>query len=176
MPKKVTVPVAILALVALAAAASPHPQQNKYIRIIGDRVNIRFAPSTSSVVVAFARAGDIFELADMSGDWYEIYMFSGEARYVHKSLAVVSEYRVTLPQSVATRRTVFKAFVKAEDRATAEADRRYPPTNRQNIERNIDYQRILDDRYKLDVTQQHGVQPPIYRKLVAEGLKNGWLD
>lgn len=151
-----------------------------YIEVVGKVVNVRAGPDTSSDVVAEARKGDIFELQGQEGEWYEIDMFSGEWRYIYKPMAKKVTYTLLLPTSISTRRSIFRALSSAEARSQAEADRKYPMADRYgrpisgNMERNIDYMRLLDDRYKLEVFHQFGVQPPIYIKLIVEGVEKEW--
>lgn len=141
--------------------------------ITGENVNIRTEPS--GTVITQARSGDVFEFRERDGDWLAILMFSGEYRYVHASLARPTDSVPAQPDE-ATRRRAFQALVRAEDRATAEADHQIPPTARGTIERNIDLQRILDDRYKLDVCHRFdGIQPAHYNSLKVEGVRKGWM-
>lgn len=155
--------------------------QDKYIKITGDQVNIRIASSTQSSIVSKGRKGDVFELRGEEGEWYKINLFSGEWRYVHKSLAKVMTYDVSLPKLVSIRLQIFRALLRAEDRAQAEADQKYPIADKyghpfpENVVRNIDYMRLLDDRYKLEVIHKFEVQPPTYRKIIVEGVKKNWL-
>ncbi len=154
--------------------------EDKYVEIIGNKVNIRSGSSTKSSIVAKALKGDIFKYYGEKGDWYKISMFSGESRYVHKSLSKFTEYETELPNEVSKRRTIFREILRAEDRAQAEADRKYPMSDKYgrsipgNIEKNIDYSRILNDKYKLEVIHKFNIQPPTYSKLVIEGVKNNW--
>jgi len=170
-----TVLIASLALVPSTVLADAD-----YIEVVGKVVNVRTGPDSSSDVVAEARKGDIFELEGQEGEWYEIDMFSGEWRYIYKRTAKKVTYTLLLPTSVSTRRSIFRALSSAEDRSQAEADRKYPMADRYgrpisgNMERNIDYMRLLDDRYKLEVFHQFGVQPPIYIKLIVEGVQKEW--
>lgn len=143
-----------------------------YVQIIKSSVNIRFSPTTSSSVIAQANNGNIFNLEGEKVDWYEISMFSGEYRYIYKSMCKKVNYTMNLPESEQIRKAVFKALLNAEDKAQAEADRKYP----NDIFKNIDYQRMLDDKYKLKVIDNSNLQPPIYRKLIIEGVQKKWVQ
>jgi len=101
---------------------------DQYVQVTGDNVNIRFSPSTSSQVIASARKGDIFELEGEEQEWFAISLFSGEYRYIHKSLAIEVPYEPEVPGSVSVRQQMYKAFWDLEGTAMADADRRYPPT------------------------------------------------
>ncbi|MBW2059726.1 MAG: SH3 domain-containing protein [Deltaproteobacteria bacterium] len=154
--------------------------QAKYVRITGNRVNIRAGPSTSFPVVAKARKGDVFELLGKEGRWYRVRMFSMRHRYVHRSLAEVVAYSVSIPKVVSLRRKIFGALLRAEERAGREADRRYPVEERSgrplagNTKRNSDYFSLLSDRYKLMVMHRFKVQPPLYDVLMGEGVRRNW--
>ena len=148
--------------------------EDEYVEIIGNQVNVRLSPATSSPIIAKGRKGDLFKLKGDEGKWYKISISSGEYRYVHKSLTKAVRYEISLPNSEATRRGIFKALLSAEDRAQAEADREYPITGRASLVKNVEYMRILDDRYKLNVMHEFGVQSPIYIKILVEGVKKNW--
>ncbi len=145
---------------------------DQYIQVTGDNVNIRFSPSTSSQIIASARKGDIFELEGEEQGWYEISIFSGEYRYIHKSLAQEVFYEPEVPASISVRQQMYRAFWDLEGRAMTDADRRYPPT--MDVMKNIEYSRILEDKYKLEVVHQFDTQAPIYIKIAVEGVENNW--
>lgn len=156
--------------------------ENKYVKITGKRVNLRLAPNTSCAIVATAQEGDVFELRGESREWYRISMFSREWRYVHKSLAEPTAYVISLPRESSTRRDIFRALLRAEDRAQAQADKKYPLVDKrgrpisENLEKNFEYTRLLDCRYKLKTMHKFGVDPPIYKKIVAEGVRSHWFE
>ncbi len=141
-----------------------------YIQVIKSDVNIRFSPSSSSSVITQAKNGDVFELVNEKGAWFEITMFSGEYRYIYKSLCKKTGYVLSLPESGQFRKTVFLALLNAEDKAQRVADKNYP----NDIYKNIDYARSLNDKYKLDVLHKFDLQPPIYSKIILEGVKKKW--
>jgi hypothetical protein len=104
-------------------------------------------------------------------------MFSGEYRYIYKSECKKINYTIVLPENEQTRRAVFKALLNAEDKAQAEADKKYPiivGSTEKDINKNLDYQSILDDRYKLEVLNKFNLQPPIYGKISFEGANEKW--
>jgi len=145
---------------------------DQYIQVTGDNVNIRFSPSTSSQIIASAQKGDIFELEGEEQGWFAISMFSGEYRYIHKSLAKEIPYEPKVPGSVSVRQQMYRAFWDLEGTAMTDADRRYPPTI--DVMKNIEYSRILEDKYKLEVVHQFNTQAPIYIKIAVEGAENNW--
>lgn len=161
----------IVTAVAISLASTTGMAQERYIQLVADQVPIRFSSTSTGQLVATGQKGDVFTLSAEKSGWFEIYMFSGEARYVAKAAAKVADYKIVLPDSVSRRQEIYRALGKAEDRSFADADRRYPPSA---VDKNIEYQRILDDRYKLEVMHQFSVQPPIYRALNVEGAKARW--
>lgn len=157
-------------LICAALVLGPAALPAQYLRV-STTANIRTGPSTNSEVVVQARAGDVFELEGRSGEWYEINMFSGEYRYVHSSLASPTVTLPPKPQSVSTRRQAFREIVRAQDRAVQEARRQYPD----DVMRQIDYERLLYDRYELPIFRRHRIAPPHNVQLRIEGIRNGWI-
>ena len=158
-------------LMVLAFSQSMLCQAQDFIQITQNGVNIRFSPSTSSTVITQGKEGNIFELQGEKGSWYQINMFSGEYRYVYKSLCKRIEYTIQLPESESFRKKVFMAVLAAEDRAFTQSISKYP----NDFNKQIDYQRILEDKYKLSAMNSYNAQPPIYTKLIVEGAKKGWV-
>ncbi len=152
----------------------------KYIEITANHVNIRVGAGESYPIVSKARKGDVFELHGKEGKWYKIRMFSLNWRYVHRSLAETTSYVVSMPDQVATRREIFRAFLRAEDRSEIKADADYPLEARNgrpisgNLRKNIDYMGLLNDRYLLEVAHKFKVQPPIYMAIIREGIRKNW--
>jgi len=157
-------------LLILLLGVTPVFSEDKYIQVTGEKVNIRFKNNSNSTIIAKAKKGDIFELISEKGNWFEINIFSGEYRYIHKSLGKIVSYVPALPQSESNRKAIFHELLMIEDKADSEANRKYPG----DIYKMIDYCRILDDRYKLEIFHCYNVQPPIYTKLIVEGVKKGW--
>ena len=145
---------------------------NEYVRVIKGNVNIRSAPSTGSMTVGPAKQGDTFELVGEEGKWYEIDLFSGEQRFLHKSLATKVSFRPEVPEDAEIRRRIFREWNEAGNRAKAEADRKYPPER--NLEKNLSHEQFLGDRFRLELLQKYGVQPPAYRRILIEGYQKGW--
>ncbi len=159
----------------VAVSGTSTVAQEQYIRLTADHTAIRSASSATAQLVAMGRKGDVFELSSEEPGWFEVYMFSGEARFVAKSAAQVADYKRLLPKSVARRQEIFRALSRTEDRSRTDADRKYPVASSPSaVDTNIEYMRILDDRYKLEVMHQFEVQSPIYATLVVEGVKAGW--
>ena len=47
-------------------------------------------------------------------------------------------------------------------------------TIKENLDKNINYERALRDRYELDIYHRFGVQPPLRAKIAVEGIKKNW--
>jgi hypothetical protein len=162
-----------VAIVALALVLLPIavPAADSYVELTADRVAIRASPASSSALIGYGKKGDIFKLAGKQGALYELYLFSGEARYVPLSQARLTTFVPSPPSDLRRRRELFSAFVRAEDRAMADADKKYPPVP---VEPFVRYQRMLDDRYKLEVVRAFEVQPVVYSPIKIEGAKALW--
>lgn len=137
----------------------------EYVKTIKPDVEIHFKASTTSEVVAKTKAGVVFELKNVNELYYVIVMFSGEYRYIEKASCEKVDYDISIPEDEKLRKTVYKSFLKAEDLALRHADKKYPS----DFSANIDYSRILTDRYKLKILIDNNLQPPVYSKIILEG-------
>ena len=99
-------------------------------------------------------------------------MFSGDTRYIFKSLARATAYTPAIPDTIEERRNIFREWIKADETAQADADRRYPPDK--NLKRNLNYLHLQADRKKLEITHKYKLQPPDLRRIVLEGNFKGW--
>jgi len=143
-------------------------------------VNLRTGPSTGAMVVGRADKGDIFEVVGEEDGWYKIKMFSSEPRYVIKADFVspltknqfVDGHDMYLPSSTARIRSIFWDTEEGMDRAAREATEVIPVTL--NRDRHILLKQILEDRVLLEMFHIHGMQPALYRELVAEARKEHW--
>jgi hypothetical protein len=151
----------------------------KYVMMRGDKINIRTGPGLDRAVVAQAAKGDLFELAGETADWYEIVMFSGDHRFVHKFWALevadpdsFLDINLRLPVSAGTRRSLFLDIYFAETRAENQADEIIPPSA--DWERNRHFRRMLEDKAILDVMDIYEVQPILYWHLMEEAIDQDW--
>jgi len=86
----------------------------------------------------------------------------------------------TLGLTEETRRRIFKGIVAAEDRAHAEAEKRYPTNimaagyKPANPEKNIDLSRKLQAKYKAAMRAKYGISEEAQNKIAAEGLTENW--
>ena len=165
-------PLFILAVASFGVAFQEPCLAKSYIKIRKAKVNIRAAPSTSARVITKAFAGDIFELEEERNAWYAIHLFSGDVRYVHKSVAGKTGYTPEIPENLSVRQEIFRAWLEVETKVQREAAKKYPTDA--SLKKNIEYSRILTDRYKLRLMQKFEVQPPVYRRIAIEGFQKGW--
>lgn len=165
MKTKITLLTVILFLPTLAFSA---PRFVETVR----NANIRAGAATNATLVATSNKGDIFQLIQETDKWYVIRMFSGEDRYLYKTLARIASYTPTLPETIEQRRNVFRDWNEAEAAAQSDADRRYPPDK--NLKRNLEYFQLQADRKKLDIAHKYGLQPPDLRRIILEGSFKGW--
>jgi SH3-like domain-containing protein len=169
-------------IMILTGLLAPHSSfaEAEFVAIIGDHVNIRTGPTTSSQVVAKARRGDVFELLGKKGKWYRIRMFSPNYRYVHRSLGRKISYTPSTPDQPSIRRDIFKALLKAENTAEVKADQKYPVQDKDgaplsgHVQKNLELMWLLMDRYKLESMHRFKVQSPIHDSILEEGIKNSW--
>jgi hypothetical protein len=156
---------------AIETIEAPKESKLIFIQVSGSsKADIRTAPTDDATIITQAREGDIFETVKEKGEWIEIKMFSGEYRYIDKSKCIPIDYELQLPESEAERKRIFKAILAAEDRAELEAEKKFSS----DINKNIEYARILNDKYKLEVFQEFNLPSPIYLKLIVEGSKKNW--
>ena len=141
----------------------------EYIQVTSSEVNIREKASSSSTLVGQSDNGRIFEFKGEESGWYKVLITSGDYRYIHSSLCKKVDYSITLP-SESIQKSLFKTLRVVEGCAIAEAGKKYP----NDIMKSIDYQRILEDRYKLNVFIELDLNPTIYSIVIGEGAKERW--
>lgn len=85
----------------------------------------------------------------------------------------------------AKRRRIFKEIVAVEDKAQAEADRKYPISGRtvwglskselrSQIDKNIDLMRHLEKQYKKELSKKYGLTQEQLKKISLEGVVERW--
>lgn len=164
--KNIKIVVVLLSLFAFYN--SSHAED--YIQLVKDNVNIRFSPKSTSTIVAIGMKNDIFKLTKIDGEWSVIFICSGEYRYIHSSLVKKILSIPPLTSSVEIKKKAFNELAKVQDKALAQAMAKYP----NDIYKEIDYSRMLDDKYGLTVLRKYSIASPWYTKLIAEGAKKRW--
>ena len=145
--------------------------KDEYIQITIESAPIYFENNEQSTLITKAQKGDIFELIGEKDGWYEISMLCGEYRYIQEAQAEIIEFIPSLPEEKIAR-AMWDEFGKAEDKSVIEADKKYPPDK--DLYENIDYGRILEDKYKLEIFHKYNVQPASYMKILTEGAEKRW--
>jgi hypothetical protein len=128
---------------------------------------VREAADAKGALVGQARRGDVFKRADAPEGWVGVVLFSGDVRFLPAAQTRPSSYSAMAPPELYLRRELFRAFSKADARAKAEAQRK-SPTDFGHL------QRVLEDRYKLEVVQRYRLQAPVYAAIQKEGADSGW--
>jgi uncharacterized protein YraI len=170
----------VVLLLAVFLPVGVHASPQDYVVMGTPLVNLRTGPSTNAMVIGRAEKGDIYKVAGQTDEWYKILMFSGETRYVTKSDFVyplrkdqlVDGHGMSLPTSTARCRSIFWDTEEGLDRAAREALEIIPATL--NRERYTVLKKTLEDKILLEMFHIHGIQPALYRELVAEARREGW--
>jgi len=153
---------------SLCASAAQSPE--RYV-LVTSAVKIRLEANASAPIVAEGRSGDVFTLTGTAGKWYRIFMFSGEYRFLPQASAKVIASIPPLPANENLRRTACLEIVRSQDRASGEAERRYPD----DFSRQIDFERVLNDGYELLIYRKYKLPPPRRGALVTECAKRRWI-
>ena len=112
------------------------------------------------------------EYAGEKGPYYQVFLFSGEYRYVLKSMTRRGKIKPKFPSETLAK-AICQKMNDAEDRAQAEADRQIPID--QSLELNIRLARELEDNYKLKLFIAKGISPMHQGRIVVEAIKRGLL-
>jgi len=134
----------------------------EFVQVISEYANIRPTPDTKSIIIGEAYKDDIFEYKDKENDWIKIIMFSGEYRYIHHSLVKVIDNHSLPPFSKDICKSLVKRLKEAEERSLLASNHKYPLNKQGNEKKNVEFQKILLDRYFLEIFQEYQIQPAIY--------------
>jgi len=171
---------AIIVLIMVVIHLSPGPACcREYAVMLSRNINIRTGPGTDRVVVGRAWKGDVFVVTGEAGNWYKIQMFSGDDRYVSKSWAarlresqILPGHAMKLPSDIDLRRTIYRDIQSAQARARGEAEELISVSF--DAERNGNVERILEDRFVLEVLTIHSIQPALFPDLIEEAQDWDW--
>ncbi|MGD9931788.1 MAG: SH3 domain-containing protein [Mangrovibacterium sp.] len=145
-------------------------KEQGYIMITIDSVKIKVAPSPSSSTVAIGMKNDIFELDKIENNWFVVFMFSGDYRYINKTHAIQIDSIPPYSFPIDIKKKVFKEVYKAEGKSEEEAMSKFP----NDLYKELDYTSILDDKYKLIIFRKYSIPAPYAEKLNAEGAIKKW--
>ena len=143
--------------------------QEQCIKITGSNVNIRAINNSSSLIIGKAHKGDVFAYKSTNDSWYRIVMFSGEYRFVHINFAKLVNYDIKIDLSDKNILKFIDTLGECESRAFNEANTKYDVKT--EIYKNVEYSRILIDRYKLEIFHDWKIQPILYKGLVFKYFK-----
>jgi len=147
------------------------PAFAQFVRVTSEFANIMLMPNTESIIISKAFENDIFEYGGEENGWIKINMFSGDYRYIHPNLVKVINYGISAPFSDDICQSLMKRLEEAEDRSLVESDNKYPLSNSENMEKNNEYQRMLLDRYILEIFHEFNLQPAIYQIAVSRCIE-----
>ncbi len=133
------------------------------VEITNSDVNIRAMSSSLGSIVGKAHKGDIFAYKSTIGSWYEIGMFSGEYRYIHSDFAKVIHYDEEIFISDKSIIKFVDVLKECKERAFMKADEKYDFNSQ--MDKNIDYTKLLIDRYQLDMFHKWRIQPVQNKKI-----------
>lgn len=156
-------------LLCLFLSSPSYAEIAEYI-MVNREVGVKLEPKDESEELTKAQVGDIFIFDEDFGDWFSVFIFSGEPRYIKKTSAKFINEFPKKQLSEGLRKKVFFELVQMEDKATKEAETKYPD----NLDKQIDYERALADRYKLGVCHRYGINTPQGRAIQLEGVVNNW--
>jgi len=114
--------------------------------------------------------GFIVALLILSLTIFNVLLVIFSNRYIFKPLTDKITDVPELPTSIEIKKKVFRELSDAKERAANESYAKYP----NDIFKQIDLERRLNDSYKLPAFQKHTIPPASYHKLMGEGLKNNW--
>ena len=120
----------------------------QFVRVISDFANIRVTPNPDSKIVGEAFKGDIFKYINEENDWIEIEMFSGDARYIHRSLVTVFVHGLSAPFSNDICPQLMERLKQVKEKSLIESDDKS--------------QNILLDSYIIEIFHEFNLQPVIY--------------
>lgn len=151
----------------------------EYVVMIAKNVNIRTGPGMDNYIIGRAEKGDLYKYAGESGDWYKVEMFSGEYRYIGKSVGarlteqqLLPGHNMAVPESESRRRSVYIDIQYAKERAKSEAEEIIPEGI--NLNRHENFRAVREDGNILYIMHAYGVQPALYDKIIKEGEQKGW--
>jgi len=126
----------------------------QFVRVISDYANIRPIPDTDSIIICEAFKDEIFGYAGKVDDWVKIKMFSDENRYIHKNLIKVVNGEVPISFTFDNCQNLMNKLKEAEERSILVSKHNHPLSNPEGKEKNINFQKILLDRYIMEVFQE----------------------
>lgn len=171
-------PIPALAIVFVFLVLAP-ALSAEFLVTIAKNVNIRTGPGTGNFIIGRTEKGDLYKYVGEEDDWYKIEMFSGEIRYIGKSVGarlteqqLLPGHEMAVPESESRRRLIYKDILNARERAKKEAGEIIP--EHINQERHENFRAIREDGNILYIMHSYGVQPALYDYFMGEGEHKSW--
>ena len=161
----------MLFLITLFMLIFTFSASTQFVQVTSEYANIRPMPNTDSIIICEAFENDIFEYVGEDDDWVKIDMFSGELRYIHHSLIEVINGDISISFSIDGCQNLMKKFKEAEERSVLVSNHKYPSTNSENEEKKLEFQKILLDRYIMEVFQEYNLQPAAYNTILSKCIE-----
>jgi len=170
----------ILALVVMIVIfVSASALSTEFVVTIAKNVNIRTGPGMDYFIIYRAEKGDLYKYAGESDDWFKVELYSGEVRYIGKSVGarlmeqqLLPGHNMTVPESESRRLSVYRDIQYAKERAKKEADEIIGESI--NRDRHENFKAIREDGNILFILHVYGVQPALYDEIIKEGRQKGW--
>ncbi|MBI5554634.1 MAG: hypothetical protein HY920_02110 [Elusimicrobia bacterium] len=160
-----------------AKAEEEREDQSEYAYIIikTSYAEIKAVPDLGAPALLIALKGDIFKYNGQQKGWYNILTFSGETRFVRKSLCRGSNITPQLVKDESRRRDIYDSIIDAKDRAMSEANAKYPSIKSQSeLQEKIFYQQTAEEKFILEVFHKYRIQPVTYLTLLSEAISKNW--
>ncbi len=160
---------------AQAAEETEDQAEYGYVVITAPTAEIKSAPDDSAQSLLLGLKGDVFKYNGQQKDWYHILTFSGETRFVRKSLCQGSNTTPQLPASEAKRRDIYDSLIDAKDRAMTDTNTKYPSIKSQaELQEKIFYQQTVEEKFILEICHKQKIQPATYLTLLSEAISKNW--
>ena len=176
MMRKILIPALMVVFICFISASALGAE---YVVTIAKNVNIRTGPGMDNYIVSRAEKGDLYKYTGQEGDWYKVEMFSGQIRYIGKSVGarlteqqLLPGHNFAVPESESGRKSIYKDIQYAKLRAIKEAEEIIPEGI--NEERNRNFRAVREDGNILYIMHAHGIQPALYDEIIKEGEQKGW--
>jgi len=161
----------MLFLITLFMLIFTFSASTQFVQVTSEYANIRPIPDTDSITIGEAFENNIFQYEGEEEGWIKIKMFSGEHRYIHHSLVEVINGDISISFSMDGCQSLMKKFKEAEKRSVLVSNHKYPSTNSENEEKKLEFQKILLDRYILEVFQEYNLQPAAYNTILSKCIE-----
>ncbi|MDD5491436.1 MAG: cell envelope integrity protein TolA, partial [bacterium] len=146
-----------------------------YVIINAPYAEIRAIPDTAGQALLIALKGDVFKYNGQQKGWYHILTFSGETRFIRKSLCRGSNAAPQLPAKESARRDIYDTLIDAKDRAMTDTNARYPSVKSQaELQEKIFYQQTMEEKFILEIFHKYKIQPATYLTLLSEAISKNW--